>query len=224
MRWVEVSRAAFACEGAIGVCEDGRTSPAHSPPIPDRRYAHAEARKSPVVDGKVLRTAEGKEVRFPVLLSPQEKEMSRIVSLAFQQKVCGFDLLRSEKGRSYVCDVNGWSFVKSSTKYYDDCAGILRSIILSALAPHRLIMVPSSPGALSSRPEDEEEEQEEEDDEEYDDYAKFNELRCVLAVVRHGDRTPKQKIKVKVMNDLFMDLFHKYCDSKGKQAKLKSPK
>ena len=49
-------------------------------------------------------------------LDMQEKEIARMVCLAFGQKVCGFDLLRNERGRSYVCDVNGWSFVKNSHK------------------------------------------------------------------------------------------------------------
>jgi glutathione synthase/RimK-type ligase-like ATP-grasp enzyme len=67
-------------------------------------------------------------VKLPVALWTsfnilQEKEISRMVCLAFGQRVCGFDLLRTEKSKSYVCDVNGWSFVKNSRKYYDDAAG-----------------------------------------------------------------------------------------------------
>ena len=42
------------------------------------RYAHAEARKSPVVDGKVVRSADGKELRFPVLLSPQVRALASL--------------------------------------------------------------------------------------------------------------------------------------------------
>ncbi len=49
------------------------------------------------------------------------------------------------------------------------------------------------------------------------------ELRCVLAVVRHGDRTPKQKLKFKATQPALLALFDKHRNSKGDQAKLKSP-
>jgi inositol hexakisphosphate/diphosphoinositol-pentakisphosphate kinase len=78
-----------------------------------------------VVDGKVLRNARGKELRYPLILSSHEKEISRKVVLAFGQTLCGFDLLRSG-GESYVCDVNGWSFVKDSHKFWTDSANLLR--------------------------------------------------------------------------------------------------
>ncbi|GCC30039.1 hypothetical protein chiPu_0008483 [Chiloscyllium punctatum] len=97
-------------------------------------YAHAEARKSPALDGKVERDSEGKEVRYPVILNAREKLIAWKVCLAFKQTVCGFDLLRAN-GQSYVCDVNGFSFVKNSMKYYDDCAKILGNIIMRELAP-----------------------------------------------------------------------------------------
>jgi len=55
--------------------------------------------------------------------------------------VCGFDLLRVQEGDtlvSYCCDVNGWSFVKNSRKYYDDCAQLLQEYMLAAVKPKQL--------------------------------------------------------------------------------------
>ncbi|CAI5975842.1 unnamed protein product [Closterium sp. NIES-64] len=195
-------------------------------------YAHAEARKSPVVDGVVMRSADGKEIRYPVLLTPTEKEMARVICLAFGQAVCGFDLLRSH-GRSFVCDVNGWSFVKNSTKYYDDAACVLRSMLLRAVAPHLYSPLPvrlpwsSGPDAAAA------------DGTTSPDYERtltsvssFNsvhtfgtreELRCVIAVIRHGDRTPKQKVKLVVTQERLLKLMLKYNGGKPRsEAKLKS--
>ncbi|XP_026123834.1 inositol hexakisphosphate and diphosphoinositol-pentakisphosphate kinase 2 isoform X3 [Carassius auratus] len=173
-------------------------------------YAHAEARKSPALDGKVERDSEGKEIRYPVMLTAMEKLVARKVCLAFKQTVCGFDLLRAN-GHSYVCDVNGFSFVKNSMKYYDDCAKILGNIVMRELAPQFQIpwsipteaedipIVPTTSGTMM-------------------------ELRCVIAVIRHGDRTPKQKMKMEVRNPMFFELFEKYDGYKTGKLKLKKPK
>ncbi|XP_077562013.1 inositol hexakisphosphate and diphosphoinositol-pentakisphosphate kinase isoform X19 [Haemaphysalis longicornis] len=173
-------------------------------------YAHAEARKSPALDGKVERDKEGKEVRYPVILTNTEKMIARKVCLAFKQTVCGFDLLRAN-GKSYVCDVNGFSFVKNSMKYYDDCAKILGNMILRELAPQ--LHIPwSMPFQLDDPPIVP------------TTFGKMMELRCVIAVIRHGDRTPKQKMKMEVKHPKFFELFEHYGGFKDGCIKLKKPK
>ncbi|KAI6232981.1 Inositol hexakisphosphate and diphosphoinositol-pentakisphosphate kinase [Aphelenchoides fujianensis] len=172
-------------------------------------YAHAEARKAPGLDGRVERDSHGKEVRYPIILTAKEKLIARRVVIAFGQTVCGFDLLRAN-GKSYVCDVNGFSFVKSSTKYYEDTAKILGNTILRRLAsslsiPWEIPYQAEDPPLVSTTS------------------GQLMELRCVIAVIRHGDRTPKQKIKVVVNDSRFFDLFKLNDGTTKKEIKMKKP-
>ncbi|XP_062207057.1 inositol hexakisphosphate and diphosphoinositol-pentakisphosphate kinase VIP1-like isoform X3 [Phragmites australis] len=188
-------------------------------------YAHAEARKSPVVDGVVMRNSNGKEVRYPVLLTPTEKQIARSVCQAFRQAVCGFDLLRCDLGeaRSYVCDVNGWSFVKSSYKYYDDAACILRKMFLYEKAPHISSTIPTSLPWKISEPAQPSVAVRGRERGTVGISRQSEELRCVIAVIRHGDRTPKQKVKLKVTEEKLLKLMLKYNGGKAHaEAKLKS--
>ncbi|XP_027076108.1 inositol hexakisphosphate and diphosphoinositol-pentakisphosphate kinase VIP2-like isoform X3 [Coffea arabica] len=185
-------------------------------------YAHAEARKSPVVDGVVMRNPDGKEVRYPVLLTPTEKQMARDVCIAFQQAVCGFDLLRCE-GQSYVCDVNGWSFVKNSYKYYDDAACVLRKMFLDAKAPHLSTTIPPTLPWKVNEPVQPSEGLTRQGSGIIGKFGQSEELRCVIAVIRHGDRTPKQKVKLKVTEEKLLNLMLKYNGGRPRsETKLKS--
>ncbi|ORZ11088.1 histidine phosphatase superfamily-domain-containing protein [Absidia repens] len=147
-------------------------------------FIHAETRKSPTVDGHVKRNTDGKEIRYCTELTQEEKEIARKVSKAFGQNVCGLDLLRVQ-GKSYVIDVNGWSFVKGNDHYYDQCAKILADKFHRSIQerPSSLADIPSKISPENSW-----------------------RLKGFVAVFRHGDRTPKDKFKISVKSPFFADL------------------
>lgn len=136
------------------------------------------------MDGLVKRNTEGKEIRYCTELSPEEEDIARKVSKAFGQFVCGLDLLRVN-GKSYVIDVNGWSFVKGSDFYYDQCARLLSEAFDRSVQrrPSMVDMIPPEIAPEHSW-----------------------RLKGFVAVFRHADRTPKDKCKISTKAQPFIDL------------------
>lgn len=150
-------------------------------------FCHAETRKSPVVDGIVRRNTQGKEVRYPTELSETEVDMAQKVCRYFQQTICGFDLLRTN-GKSYVIDVNGFSFVKDNKEYYDRAAEIIRGKFLEAKLKRDQTPLPSQ--VLEKK-------------------QKWV-FKGFVSVIRHADRTPKQKFKYSFKSPIFISLMKGY--------------
>lgn len=142
-------------------------------------YIYGESRKAPTVDGVVERNADGKECRHRITLTRDEEETARRVCMAFGQTVCGLDMIRCEHGPSVVIDVNGWSFVKGNDEYYEKCAMILRDTFLRV---SRRSLNLRAPIQLAS------------DDAGGEEWR----LERYVTVLRHADRTPKQKHKATV--------------------------
>lgn len=141
--------------------------------------------RSPTVDGLVKRNTEGKEIRYVTELTAEEKQIAAKVSKAFGQMICGLDLLRV-KGKSYVIDVNGWSFVKGNDHYYDQCAKLLSEAFLRSVQRRPSTTIHDMPREIL--PEN------------------SWRLKGYAAVFRHGDRTPKNKHKISLVAQPFVDL------------------
>lgn len=137
------------------------------------------------MDGHVKRNTDGKEIRYIVKLTQEEEDIARKVSKAFGQAVCGLDILRVE-GKSYVIDVNGWSFVKGNDFYYDQCAKILKEAFYRSIQERPLSLADQIPPEISP--------------------ANSWRLKGFVAVFRHGDRTPKEKLKITLMDPPFIAL------------------
>jgi hypothetical protein len=167
-------------------------------------YVHAETRKSPVVDGLVRRNTYGKEIRFVCKLTQKEESIASRISRGFEQMVCGFDLLRIGKtgtkdGGSFVIDVNGWSFVKDNDEYYQKCADTLRAMFYAAARERAnrsvrplLSTSPSHPTPVTE--------------------GRGWKIKGYIVVLRHADRTPKQKFKFSFKSQSFIRLLQGYSE------------
>jgi hypothetical protein len=107
--------------------------------------------------------------------------------MAFGQTICGFDMLRVN-GKSYVIDVNGWSFVKGSEEYDELCARVLSNIFSKIVKPK--ILSHSRQTSIIGE----------------DDGMNHWVLKGYINVLRHADRTPKLKYKIVVESHEFTSL------------------
>uniref|UniRef100_A0A1I8F449 Inositol hexakisphosphate and diphosphoinositol-pentakisphosphate kinase n=1 Tax=Macrostomum lignano TaxID=282301 RepID=A0A1I8F449_9PLAT len=155
-------------------------------------YAHAEALGSrpPWTGPRLERDPEGKEMRCPVILTAREKIIAKKVVEAFNQTVCR---LRPAPRQ--------WSLLREELRRsnYDDCAFILATLLTQAIAPSLSLQLSSMDRPPLVRTT----------------FGTVMELRCLIAVIRHSDRTSKQKLKMPVYGKEFYRLFNRHRGDGG---------
>ncbi|CAN7046603.1 unnamed protein product [Brassica rapa subsp. trilocularis] len=101
--------------------------------------------------------------------------------------------------------------------YNDDAACVLRKMCLDAKAPHLSSTLPPPLPWKFNKPVQPNKGLTRQGN------GHSEELRCAIAVIRHGDRTPKQKVKLNVTEEKLLNLMLKYNGGKPRaETKLKS--
>ncbi|KAI4320439.1 hypothetical protein MLD38_033920 [Melastoma candidum] len=116
----------------------------------------------------------------------------------------------------------GPEYAHAEARYSDDAACILRKMLLDAKAPHLSSTIPPVP-RNENKPLQPSEGLTRQGSEIIGSFGQSEELRCVIAIIHHGDRTPKQKVKLKVTEERLLNLMPKYNGGKPiSEIKLKS--
>lgn len=157
-------------------------------------------------------------------MTDEEKVWAAKICEGFGQRVCGFDMLRCDKGKtSQVIDVNGWSFVKGNESYYGIypfCIMIGRNGLSYFLLPFPdkaaeilaslCIRFSSSPGRPVPAADTTSQE------------APTWLLKANVTVFRHADRTPKQKLKFNFpIGEVWMEPFVKLLNGEKEEIVLR---
>ncbi|KAJ5074575.1 inositol hexakisphosphate and diphosphoinositol-pentakisphosphate kinase [Anaeramoeba ignava] len=95
-----------------------------------KNYAYSEVRNSPFRAQKIELDEYGREIRDKFELTEEERMFASKIVEHLHQNVCGFDVLRDANGKSFVIDINGWSFVKSEIgeEYFANCGKELATL------------------------------------------------------------------------------------------------
>ncbi|KNZ51147.1 hypothetical protein VP01_406g3 [Puccinia sorghi] len=147
---------------------------------------HAETRKSPVVDGIVKRNLDGKEIRYVVELTPEEREIARKISTAEELRHrCEWMELCQGKRQLLVARFH----TPCSSETTDKCADTLAKYCLNAL-PSLTTPSPKPGQNVKRKPT-----------------VSSWKLKAMICVFRHADRTPKSMI-IHIQN-LQLAFYHK---------------
>ncbi|CAN6860386.1 unnamed protein product [Brassica oleracea] len=102
-------------------------------------------------------------------------------------------------------------------RYYDDAACVLRKMCLDAKAPHLSSTLPPTLPWKFNKPVQPNKGLTRQGN------GYSEELRCVIAVIRHGDRIPKHKVKLNVTEEKLLNLMLKYNGGKPRAEVREAP-
>ncbi|KAL2063989.1 hypothetical protein VTL71DRAFT_4483 [Oculimacula yallundae] len=112
-------------------------------------FCYAETRQS---TSHYTRNTNGKEIRSVISLTTEEKTMASTIAHSFAQRFCGFHLLRTPEGKSFVTEIDTCTFMNGNDEYYNQCARVLKEMFIKEVRKKLKISLGLGSGGIPPRP------------------------------------------------------------------------